>query len=170
MAKVFQGTWRHLNFDGSVAEQAPTLVVWRPLTWKEFNRFQREPFLRSADIYETCVVEGPDLGRAPMGIVRWIAAQVLESNPFSGGFKEIAKSLATARKNVQGNYLLSAKAAIAGTFRYTFEEIDNWNAETFFERLAQAELLMNSPLEPANPSQAAAPLKKKPNRPSPSRF
>jgi hypothetical protein len=41
---------------------------------------------------------------------------------------------------------------IAGTFRYSFEDIESWDAEVFFKRLAAAEFLVNRTLEPADPS------------------
>lgn len=131
-------------------------VVWRDLTLAEHQRFRsRSEHLRIVfcDIYETIVLEGPDLAHAPAGIVAWVARQQLEQNPFSGQFRPIHNALQQARQRVDSSWFHAAKAVIASSFRYSFEEIESWPPDLFFERVAQAELLTGVPLEPADPDQ-----------------
>ncbi len=162
---MLRAVWVHRQLDGSVLDGSGIQVTWHPLSWQQFRRFQNHTELPAADIYEACLVAGPPLERAPAGIVRWIALREMQSNPFSGAFEDIKRSLDRKRAEIQSSYLLSARAVIAGTFRYSFEEIDTWSAETFFERLAQAELLIKTPLEPADPK-AVKPAPKGRPRPS----
>lgn len=129
-------------------------VAWRDLTLGEIERYMA----RSAherivfcDIYETCLIEGPSLEKVPAGIVVWIAKQQLEQNPLSGKFRPLVNALLRARERVQSSWFVSAKAIVAATFRYTFEEIDGWSPDVFFERVAQAERLTGVPLEPMDP-------------------
>lgn len=53
---------------------------------------------------------------------------------------------------LQSTYLETARTLVAGTFRYRFEEIDEWDQGTFFKRLAAAEFLVGKNLEPADPN------------------
>lgn len=129
-------------------------VIWRDLTLAEHQRFRRRgdhQRIVFCDIYEAILVEGPDLSKAPAGVVAWIARQQLEENPFSGQFRPLHNAVYKAREQVNSSWFQAAKAVIASTFRYTFEEIENWSPELFFERVAQAELLTGVPLEPADP-------------------
>ena len=104
-----------------------------------------------ADVYEACVVVGPPIEEAPAGLVAWIAEQELFDNPYAGKFKDIARLLGNARNQVHASWMTCARAVVAGTFRYSFEEIDTWPPEVFFERVAQAEQLTGVPLNPADP-------------------
>lgn len=142
-------------------------VAWRDLTLDEHRRFRsRADNLRLVycDIYEACLLEGPGLEQAPAGIVCWIAKQQLEENPFSGGFKAIAKSLVQARARVENSWFLNAQAVLAATFRYTLEEVESWPPSVFFERVAQAEMLTGVPLNPEDPDK---PSKGKSKGPAP---
>jgi hypothetical protein len=131
-------------------------VHWRDLTLSEHQKFRasrKHPRIVFCDIYETCLVEGPTLDQVPAGIVAWIARQQLDQNPFSGKFVTIHNALGAARQRVGSSWFHAAKAVLASTFRYTFEEIEKWPPDLFFERVAQAELLTGVPLEPADPDQ-----------------
>jgi hypothetical protein len=60
------------------------------------------------------------------------------------------------RIELKSSWLNSAKSIIAGIFRYTFEEIEQWDAEMFFERLASAEFVSGRKLEPGDPDKLDA--------------
>jgi hypothetical protein len=140
-------------------------VVWRNLTWAEYRGFPlasrlKNPMDLYMGIYRVCRIEGPLPEVVPAGIVDWIGRQQTQGNPFSGQYADISRSLELARGIVQGNYLLSAKALIAAAFHYKPEEIDAWDADTFFVRLSQAELVLGRQLNPADPNAKAKPKTK----------
>lgn len=141
-----------------------TAVVWKGLSWAEYRTFSRRlqaesPIEVYIDLYRALVVEGPDVGEAPAGVVEFVAKSMLETNPFGGQFPDIQHAL-TVRRDAQ-DYLQNAKALVAGIFRYTFEEIDTWDADTFFDRVAKAEFLAGKTLDPENPAEVAAALEAK---------
>jgi hypothetical protein len=131
-----------------------TLVIWRPLTWTEF-RFIAEGdgpvWAKYLQVYETCLQQGPRVDVVGYGIVEWIGKYELLNSPFTGNYKTIVKSLQEKRAWVTGSYLNSARALVSAIFKYRFEEIDDWDADKFMSRLAQAEFVMGRPLEPSDP-------------------
>lgn len=134
-------------------------VVWRNLTWGEYRgfrqRYEQSPFQEPMDvalaIYETVRVEGPDPKFVPAGIPGYICKQQMLNNPFSGRFEDVAPAMEMARRIVTGDYLLSAKALIAATLNYRPEEIDSWDPNTFFLRLAQTEIANGRTFDPVDP-------------------
>jgi len=97
------------------------------------------------------LIDGPDPKFVPAGIPGYICKQQLLNNPFSGRYEDIAPAVELSRKVVSTNYLLSAKALIAATLNYKPEEIDNWDPNTFFLRLAQTEIACGRTFDPVNP-------------------
>jgi len=73
-------------------------------------------------------------------------------DPFNGEYKDVKRALDMKRVELKSSWLNSAKSIIAGIFRYTFEEIESWDAEMFFERLAYAEFVCGRKLEPGDPT------------------
>lgn len=134
-------------------------VVWRNLTWKEYrefkSRYENSPFSEpmdvALDIYRTVYIKGPDPKFVPAGIPGFICKQQMQSNPFSGRFEDIAPAIQIARNVVTSDYLLSAKALVASILNYKPEEIDNWDPNTFFLRLAQAEVASGRTFDPVDP-------------------
>lgn len=134
-------------------------VTWRNLTWNEYRHFKsrydkspfQEPMDIALDIYEAVLINGPDPKFVPAGIPGFICKQQLVNNPFSGRYEDIAIALDMSRQAVTGNYLLSAKALIASTLNYKPEEVDGWDAATFFLRLAQTEIASGRTFDPVNP-------------------
>jgi hypothetical protein len=141
-------------------------VKWRSLTWAEFKKFDRQldydcPASVYCDVYRAVVLDGPALDgdpvyQAPAGLVEWIARALLDSNPFNGEYKDVKRALEMKRIELKSSWLNSAKSIIAGIFRYTFEEIEQWDAEMFFERLASAEFVSGRKLEPGDPDKLDA--------------
>lgn len=135
-------------------------VTWRNLTWAEYRKFKdafesspfSEPMDVSLDIYELVRIKGPVPKAVPAGIAAFICKQQMINNPFSGRYKEVTAALEMARRVVVSDYLLSTKAIVASTFNYTLEEIDTWDVDKFFVRLAQAEIINGKPLEPQDPT------------------
>jgi hypothetical protein len=134
-------------------------VIWRNLTWSEYQRFRKqyeqstfeEPMEIALDIYRAVCIKGPDPNFVPAGIPGFICKQQMISNPFSGLYEDIAPAVEMARKIVTNDYLLSAKALIASTLNYRPEEIDNWDPNTFFVRLAQTEVANGRTFDPVDP-------------------
>lgn len=136
-------------------------VRWRSLTWAEYKNFSARlryecPAGVYADLYRAVLLQGPPLDgdpvyQAPAGLVDWIARAMLEENPFNGEYKHVKRAVEMKRTELKSDFLEAGKAIIAGLFRYTFEEIEQWDAETFFERLAAAEFVSGRKIEPGNP-------------------
>ncbi len=134
-------------------------VIWRNLTWIEYRQFKQryeqspfeEPMDIALDIYSLVYLKGPDPKFAPAGIPSFICKQQMVNNPFSGLYTDIAPAVEMSRRLVTGDYLLSAKAIIAATLNYKPEEIDNWEPNIFFLRLAQAEVANGRTFDPVDP-------------------
>ena len=134
-------------------------VRWRSLTWSEYRQFKQQmtygsPVEVYIDLYRAVLLEGPDLVDASAGIVDFVGRSMLETNPFGGEYLDIAHAL-NAKRSSQ-TYLDTARALVAGLFHYSFEEIDTWDADTFFQRVAQAEFLAGRPIDPEDPAIAIA--------------
>lgn len=151
-------------------------VSWRAITWAEYRQFTQSmthklPMEVYIDLYRAVLLEGPDITEAPAGVVEFVGKAMLARNPFGGQFDDI-KHAVDLKRNSQ-DFLENAKTLIAGLFRYTFEEIDQWDADTFFDRYAKAEFLSGKQLDPVKmptPEElaAAAAAKKRPKeRPKP---
>lgn len=145
-------------------------VIWRNLTWAEYRSFKQrydqspfaEPMDVALDIYKLVHTTGPDPKFVPAGIPGYICRQQMQNNPYSGRYEDIAPAVKLARQVVTSNYLLSAKAMIASALNYRPEEIDNWDPNTFFIRLAQAEIATGrnfDPVDPKAPAQLESPTK-----------
>lgn len=150
-------------------------VTWRPLTWNEYHLISSLPseYGRCAAVYRATRLDGPPPHEALAGIVQWVGRHQLETNPFSGQLAPIQKQRAKSKAWVE-SYLNSAAALVSWAFGYKFEEIEEWDQETFFNRLAQAEYIFGKPLDPVDPkAPKEEPGKKKGSgmrlrRPSPS--
>lgn len=152
-------------------------VVWRNLTWAEYRKYRQryeespfeEPMDVSLEIYRLVYIKGPDPDFVPAGIAGYICKQQMLNNPFSGRYDDIAPAVSMARQVVGNDYLMSAKALIATTLNYKVEDIDSWDPNKFFIRLAQAEISTGrtfDPVDPNAPKDAKGhPIPKKPNRP-----
>ena len=149
-------------------------IRWRGLSWSEFRKFTQQMTIYSPlevyiDLYRALLLDGPDVLDAPAGVVEYVGRTMLETNPFNGEYPNVKHALEA--KRASQSYLDVARAVVAGIFRYTFEEIDTWDADTFFDRVAKAELIAGKPIEPEDPVAAAEAEQaaKDPNRPKPRR-
>ena len=143
MNRVFQGVW-----------PGGWIIRWRNLTWKEFTNLrysQKSDIERYVDVYRLCLVSGPAPDAAPAGIVDWIGKQQLTKSPFTGSYQNLQAALDAKREWLNSSFLQVAKATVAWVFRYSFEEIDSWDPDTFFERLVSAEYLLGKEISPADP-------------------
>ena len=134
-------------------------VRWRSLTWSEYRQFKQQltyssPVEVYIDLYRAVLLEGPDVVDAAAGIVDFVGRSMLETNPFGGEYLDIAHALIV--KRASQTYLDTARALVAGLFHYSFEEIDTWDADIFFLRVAQAEFLAGRALDPEDPAIAIA--------------
>lgn len=142
-----------------IAKWGNFTVVWKNLTWEEYRSFKskyeqsqfEEPMDIAMEIYSIVRIQGPDPKFVPAGIAGYVCKQQMLNNPFSGRYEDIMPALDLARRIVEGNYLISAKALIANTLNYKPEEIDKWDPTTFFIRLAQTEIARGNILDPVNP-------------------
>lgn len=82
------------------------------------------------------------------GVVDFLGRKLLKDSAFGGDINKMKAALIEKRNDLDGNYYEQCKAVIAGVFRYTFEEIESWDEDTFFEVLAKAELISGENLEP----------------------
>jgi hypothetical protein len=149
--QAFQAQWE----SGRVAK-------WRSLTWAEYKQFEHQltydcPASVHCDVYRAVLIEGPSLDegpelyRAPAGLVEFVARSLLDNNPFNGQYQDVKRAVDMKRQERRQDYLQTCKAVIAGIFRYTFEEMDKWDAEKFFEMVAAAEFVSGRKLEPGDP-------------------
>lgn len=156
--QAFQADWN----DG-------TRVRWRSLRWREYESVTREsiPAVQALEIYKTCLLAGPVPEMVPAGVMLWIAQFELKRCVFGGQYAVIQKELENSRQKLVSNWLIGARAMISALFRYSFEEIDSWDSETFMERVAQAEFVSGRPLEPSNPQESPeqpGPKKREPRK------
>jgi hypothetical protein len=139
-----------------IAQWASGLKLrWRALTWQEYRQMQSRIYTRPVgvfvDIYRAVLLEGPPPETCPAGIADFVAKHVLANNPFSGKFQDVARAIKVGREELASDFLLSAKAMVSHLFHYPFEEIEKWDADLFFLRLAQAEFIAGKSLEPSDP-------------------
>ena len=130
-------------------------VVFRSLSWGEFRKVQSlqgSPAEKALEVYKCCLVEGPTVERIPAGIMMWVYQTEMTQSPFAGSFQALSVPLQEIRNTVTNNYLLCAQAMIASVFKIPFTEMDTWDSDTFFTRLAQAEFVSGVPLNPVDPS------------------
>jgi hypothetical protein len=130
-------------------------VTFRSLTWGEYRdvqSLQGPPAEKALEVYHLCIIDGPTPERVPAGIMMWLFQNEITRSPFTGSFQAISVPLQKFREKVTGNYLLSAQAMIASVFKIPFETMDNWDSNTFFTRLAQAEFVSGVPLNPIDPN------------------
>lgn len=128
-----------------------TAIRFRLLSWKEFKYItsrQLPQAERDLWLYRQVVLEGPAAEEVTAGIVMWLGYYLIESSPFKETAEAVRKFRAATQQWFEGSYLEQARALIAGTFRYTFEEIESWDQETFFQRLIAAEMLVGKRMEP----------------------
>lgn len=132
-------------------------IRWRGLSWAEHKRFEQQmvyksPIETANAIYRACVISGPKIEESDItpGVIITIANTVFNNSAFSGEFNTLSYKLNQAREIVSNDFLLAARAIIAGLFKYTFEDIDSWDEETFLLRLAQAEFVAGKPLQLAS--------------------
>lgn len=131
-----------------------TRVSWRSPSWgeyKEVNSFHGPPAERAQKLYELIKIDGPSIDRVPAGIPMWLLQYEMENSAFSGTFQALSQQLEQFRNKVRDTYLLSAQAYIASVFKVPFEKMDEWDSDTFLTRLAQAELVSGSTLNPMDP-------------------
>lgn len=141
------------------------VFLWRSLNRKEYRQVMSIPgpdFLRYAEVYRVSLLAGLGMEQVPAGIVSWIGEHELRSNPFSGEYGAI-KHQRDAASNWALDYLNAGSALISCLFGYKFEEIEGWDATTFFRRLAQAEFVRGKELELVDPK--APPPPPDPKRP-----
>jgi hypothetical protein len=145
-------------------------AVWRGLSWKQYKDITNRTFDCPMSSYlEACraavvwarfySIEVP-VDTLPAGVLQFIGQQLLDHSPFNtrkDNLELVRSSLGSARRAVQGDFLQSARALIAHAFRYTFEEIDGWDAETFYLRYAQAEMATGRSINPVDTSEKPKP-------------
>jgi len=135
-------------------------VCWRPVTLGQYQRYRarleagEHRAIVYFDLYQELVVRGPAPEHVPAGIVFWIGRREIEENPFSCRIDLVRKALSAHRERVSKNYLLACQAILASVFRCSFEEMSRWTSETFFERVAQAELVLGKTLDPVTAEEA----------------
>ena len=156
-ATVYRATWW-------VGDELVTFL-WKSLSWKEYRKvagLRPDDFATYAAVYRAAVIAGLSLEHVPAGIVQWIARYELENNPFGGQLKPIQQQRQRST-DWCGSYLNASRALVAWAFGYKFEEIDEWDSTTFFNRLAQAEYVFGKPFEPEDPN-APPPVDKQGSR------
>lgn len=132
-------------------------VKFRSLTWAEYREY--EPYLQSGpqagvyyDIYKRVFLSGSEKPEyASAGVVHFVGESLTANNPFNGRFDDVDRARNLKKYQFQSDYLQAARAVIASIFHYTFEDIDKWDPETFFERLAAAEYVSGRELAPKDP-------------------
>ena len=132
-----------------------TRVRFRTLTWKEFQHFSTLPLskpARNLAVYQACLLSGPPPDQVPAGVVAWIGCEQIDQSPFGCKFKILNQYLQLGRNWLGSSYIHQAQALVAGTLHYTPEQVESMDAETFFKRLAAAELLVGKRLDPADPA------------------
>ncbi len=133
-------------------------LKWRGLTMREHRRFLRRLEFESemavfCDLYDLVKDEDESLplSQVTAGVVDFLGNFLLRASAFADdtkGLDVVKAALMRQRQLLRSNYFESCKVIIAGIFRYTFEEIEQWDEDTFFARLAAAELLSGEDLSP----------------------
>ena len=144
-----------MNYDGTWP--GGTRVRFRTLTWKEFQHFNSLPLskpARNLAVYKACLISGPPPDQVPAGVVAWIGCEQIDQSPFGSQFKILNQYLQLGRNWLGSSYMHQAQALVAGTLHYTVEQVEAMDAETFFKRLAAAEMLVGKRLDPADPSKS----------------
>lgn len=144
LTRIYEGVW-----------PSGVRVRFRALTLAEHAKFSLD--LRSGvppvqvylDLYEEVLVSGPVPDEVPAGIVVWIGRELLDRSCLSGE-QQLIKQKLDQKRQAARNYLMAAKAFVAMVFHYKFEEMDSWDEDTLFERIALAELVLGRPLEPSD--------------------
>lgn len=153
-------------------------VKWRGLTWKEFRTLRQHPGPEAAtflEVYRLCRRLGPPISLVTAGVVSFVGRHQLsnENTVFGGDFRPIQNSLERYRKELMTNYLEAARSSIAGILHIPFPEIDEMDSDTFMQRVAQVEFVLQLPhtlampdMEPfkLNPSDPKAPVKPRSSR------
>ena len=161
MATAYRATWW-------IGDE-PVTFIWRSLNWKEYRQVSGLlDYAKYAAVYRIVLIAGPAIEHVPAGIMQWIGRYELDNNPFSGELKPIQLQRQRSEEWA-GGYLNAARGIVSWAFNYKFEEIDTWDAPTFFNRLAQAEYvfqkyLFGKPFLPEDPN-APKPPEKKPQKP-----
>ena len=109
------------------------------------------PMDKCLEVYKICLLEGPKPEKVGYGPIVWLANRELESNPFSGHYEPIVRILNEKRAKIAGSYLFAGSGLIASVLHVPFDTINSWDADEFFDHLAQAEFLSGRPLEPNAP-------------------
>jgi hypothetical protein len=126
-------------------------VQFRLLSWKEF-RYVTSIDITAAErnlwIYERVRLRGPEIEDVPAGIVAWLGQYLVDQSPFSETVETVKKFRYLALQWFESSYLEQARALIAGTFHIPFDEIEEWDHETFFQRLVAAEMLVGKRMDP----------------------
>jgi hypothetical protein len=128
-------------------------ISWRTLSWAEYksysNRYDpRCPMSVYIDIYRACVILGPNIEDATAGIVSFIGEFCFHGSAFSEDFTIVNAKLNQARSKVTNSYLYHLKSMMVSMYKYTFEQIDTWDDETFMNRAAAMELIIGKAINP----------------------
>lgn len=132
-----------------------TKVVWRPLSWGEYqkmNSLSSSKEENAVELYKLCRISGPATEKVTAGIVSWIYNYEMKGSFFSGDFQKVVNALHKNREWLSTNYIHAAQALIGHVFHTPFEEMKNWDEDTFLHRLVQAEFISGKPLDPVNNS------------------
>lgn len=149
-----------------------TCITWRPMSWGEYRKIQslqEPPAAKALEVYTLCRVEGPYPDKVMAGPMMWIFQYELENSPFSGSFQTLSLPLEQARAKLAGTYLLTAQAFISSVFKIPFEKMEEWDAETFLLRVAQAEFIAGVPLNPVDPKTIKSPKMGQGNKANPNK-
>ena len=108
------------------------------------------------EVYEKVVLAGPHPRAVAAGIATNVALHQLRNNPFSGDIDAVVQKLVEKRNWIRSSYLEGCRAVVAATFHIPFETMDTWDADTLFERVAQAEHAVGVEWNPTDPRIAPA--------------
>lgn len=135
-------------------------IQFRLLTWKEY-RYATALAVTEAErdlwLYERVLVRGPKPEDVPAGIVFWLGQYLIDGSPFSETVESVKKFRQLTQQWFENSYLEQARAIISATFHVPFEAIDDWDHETFFQRLIAAEMLIGKRMEPVSPDAGERP-------------
>ena len=157
-ATVYRATWW-------VGDELVTFL-WKSLSWKEYRKSR---VFGLTTLRRTRRSTGPRLLRVCRSNMS--RPELCSGSPVtnwkttrsSGELKPIQQQRQRSA-NWCGSYLNASRALVAWAFGYKFEEIDEWDSNTFFNRLAQAEYVFGKPFEPEDPSAPPPPVDKQGSR------